>query len=153
MDLILWRHAEAEDGTDDLERRLTPKGRKQSARMAKWLARELKDEPIRVISSVAQRSQQTAQALGHGFEVDGRINPGAPVASYLEVAGWPRGDGRVTIIVGHQPVIGCLASLLLTGRELDWSTRKGAIWWIQRRTRGPQVEYVLRACIAPEQLY
>ena len=34
MDLILWRHAEAEDaraGQDDLERALTPKGERQAA--------------------------------------------------------------------------------------------------------------------------
>ena len=32
MDLIVWRHAEAEDGVPDLERRLTGKGRKQGIR-------------------------------------------------------------------------------------------------------------------------
>ncbi len=37
MELILWRHAEAEDGTHDSERKLTAKGIKQAARMAKWL--------------------------------------------------------------------------------------------------------------------
>jgi len=39
MDLILWRHAEAEDagGKPDLERNLTRHGRKQAARMAEWL--------------------------------------------------------------------------------------------------------------------
>ena len=43
-DLILWRHAEAEDladndetGGNDLSRRLTHKGEKQAARMAAWL--------------------------------------------------------------------------------------------------------------------
>ena len=34
MDLILWRHAEAEPGEPDLERALTPKGVKQARRMA-----------------------------------------------------------------------------------------------------------------------
>ncbi|MGZ5154068.1 MAG: histidine phosphatase family protein, partial [Burkholderiales bacterium] len=31
MDLILWRHADAEDGANDAARRLTPKGLKQAA--------------------------------------------------------------------------------------------------------------------------
>ena len=35
MDLILWRHADAEDGADDLARQLTAKGRKQAARVGK----------------------------------------------------------------------------------------------------------------------
>ena len=35
MDLLLWRHAEAEDGEDDLKRRLTQRGEKQARAMAK----------------------------------------------------------------------------------------------------------------------
>ena len=34
MDLILWRHCEAEPGEPDLGRRLTSKGLKQAERMA-----------------------------------------------------------------------------------------------------------------------
>ncbi len=41
MDLILWRHAEAEDGANDLARELTPKGVKQAARVAEWLLQRL----------------------------------------------------------------------------------------------------------------
>ncbi|MEY2783127.1 MAG: Phosphohistidine phosphatase SixA, partial [Pseudomonadota bacterium] len=40
MDLILWRHAEAHEavlGEDDMQRVLTPRGRKQAERMAVWL--------------------------------------------------------------------------------------------------------------------
>ena len=46
MDLILWRHAEAEDaaeGQGDLDRVLTSRGEKQAARMAAWLDRQLAD--------------------------------------------------------------------------------------------------------------
>ena len=42
MNLILWRHAEAEDGADDLQRALTGKGRRQAARMAQWLTFQLR---------------------------------------------------------------------------------------------------------------
>ena len=31
MNLILWRHAEAEDGSNDLARALTSKGQRQAA--------------------------------------------------------------------------------------------------------------------------
>ena len=40
MDLILWRHAEAEeadDGRPDLERKLTARGERQATRVALWL--------------------------------------------------------------------------------------------------------------------
>ena len=42
MDLIFWRHAEAEDwteGCDDMARSLTPRGEKQGKHMAGWLGR------------------------------------------------------------------------------------------------------------------
>ena len=37
MELIIWRHAEAEEGSPDMSRKLTARGRRQAARMAKWL--------------------------------------------------------------------------------------------------------------------
>ncbi len=43
MDLILWRHAEAEPGEPDLGRRLTAKGLKQAERMGAWLDHHLPD--------------------------------------------------------------------------------------------------------------
>ena len=46
MDLVLWRHAEAQewvDGCHDASRALTPKGEKQAAKMASWLDRHLPD--------------------------------------------------------------------------------------------------------------
>ncbi|MGH8706923.1 MAG: SixA phosphatase family protein, partial [Burkholderiales bacterium] len=63
MDLILWRHAEAEDGPPDLERRLTPRGRKDAAHVAKWLLQRLPSKFV-VLASPALRAQETAQALG-----------------------------------------------------------------------------------------
>ena len=69
MDLILWRHAEAEDwpegdpqGGSDLERSLTSRGEKQAARMANWLDRQL-PEGARIFVSPARRCEQTALAL------------------------------------------------------------------------------------------
>jgi len=40
MELILWRHAEAEPGEPDDARALTGKGHKQAWKMAEWLDRE-----------------------------------------------------------------------------------------------------------------
>ena len=66
MDLVLWRHAEAEDwvqGCDDRQRALTPRGVKQAVKMAAWLDRQLPDG-CRVFASPAIRSQHSATALG-----------------------------------------------------------------------------------------
>ena len=37
MQLILWRHAQAEEDDDDLARPLTAKGHKQARKMARFL--------------------------------------------------------------------------------------------------------------------
>jgi phosphohistidine phosphatase len=65
MDLIFWRHAEAEDwteGCDDMQRSLTSRGEKQAKRMAGWLDRQLPDG-TRIVSSPARRCEQTVMAL------------------------------------------------------------------------------------------
>ena len=49
MDLILWRHAEAEEereGLDDLERGLTSRGEKQAARVARFCDPVKHPEPV-----------------------------------------------------------------------------------------------------------
>jgi phosphohistidine phosphatase len=88
VDLIIWRHAEAEDGVPDLERRLTAKGRKQAERVAQWLLQRL---PARfaVIASPAARAQQTAEALGVPVKTDRSLAPGAAPAAIVKACGWP----------------------------------------------------------------
>lgn len=150
MDLILWRHAEADDGLDDLARNLTPKGEKQAARMAEWLRSRLPAETA-IIASEALRARRTAAALSENVIIDPRLNPGAGPDNYLAVANWPFREGAV-VLVGHQPTIGRMASILLAGIEADWTSRKGAIWWIQHRVREDRPQTVLRAMLSPEQL-
>lgn len=150
MELILWRHAEAEDGRDDLARELTPRGRKQAAKMAAWLNTRL-PEGCRILSSPAARAQQTAQALGRGFETLPQLAPGASVQDILNSAGWPGGDGECVLIAGHQPDLGAVAAQLLGARG-SLSLRKGGVWWFSRRERAGGHEVALRAVIAPELL-
>ena len=163
MELILWRHAEAVDGFPDLERALTPNGHDQARRMAAWLAERLPGR-TRLMSSPAVRARETAQALvkaaGLPMDVDDRLAPDQPPLDYLQAAGWPRDgraeseadDDRVTVIVAHQPVLGYVASRLLTGQEQPMSVRKAAVWWIVRRIRDGEPQTVLKVSIGPEQL-
>ena len=150
MDLLLWRHAEAEDGEDDLRRRLTARGEKQARSMAAWiLAHQPKD--MRIIVSPAIRTQQTAEALKLPFETQRKIGPEACVSELIAAAGWPDASGSV-LIVGPQPSLGRLASLLLAGHEADWSIKKGALWWLSNRTRRGETQTVLRAVLPVELL-
>jgi len=154
MELILWRHAEAEIGEPDLGRKLTRRGEKQARRVAEWLHAQLPDS-AKILVSPATRAQQTARALS---EISRRklrtmetIAPGAGVRDILEAAEWPR--ARVPIvIVGHQPVLGHVASFLLSGDVQGWSVKKAGVWWISSRQRDGDEQAVLRAVISPDLL-
>jgi phosphohistidine phosphatase len=148
LDLILWRHAEAEDGAPDGARALTARGRKQAKTVARWLTRRLPDD-TRILVSPAMRAQETAAALGLAFTTDERIDVGTTAAKVLAAAGWPDGDGTV-LVVGHQPTLGRVVALALTGTPIDWSIKKGAVWWLKRRARDGDAEVVLRAVIGPD---
>ena len=148
MDLILWRHCEAEPGEPDMGRRLTSKGIKQAERMAEWLERHLPDS-CRILVSPADRAQQTAQALQRKSRTVPEIAPGASVSAALAAANWP--DSREPVmLVGHQPTLGMIASFLLSGEEAYWSIRKGAVWWLSNRVRDGGPAIVLKVVIGPD---
>ena len=73
----------------------------------------------------------------------------------LAAAGWPDGLGGASdtvIVVGHQPTLGRVASLLLSGSEANWSVRKGGVWWLSNRRREDDAQVVLRSVINPDLL-
>lgn len=146
MELILWRHADAESGMPDDERPLTAKGIKQAERMADWLKKRLPKDAV-ILASPARRARETVQALTGKFEVSEKVGTGATPQAVLKVARWPHGEATV-VVVGHQPTLGQTAALLLTGKPQEWSLRKGAIWWLARRER----DTIVRAVIAPDLL-
>lgn len=150
MELILWRHAEAEDALPDLARELTGRGRKQASRMADWLNPRLPQD-IRILASPATRTRQTAQALGREFEERSDLGPGASASEVLVAAGWPDAPYPV-LIVGHQPTLGQVAMQLLVGRAGDLAVKKGAVWWFQGRERAGELQVVLRAVAGPDWL-
>lgn len=150
MELILWRHADAEDASPDLSRELTDKGRKQAARVADWLTPRLSPD-IRILVSPAARAVQTAQALGRHYEVVPALAPGAEVGDVLAAAGWPDAT-RPVMIVGHQPTLGQVAMVLLSGQLGDLIIKKGGVWWFQGRKQMGEMQVVLRAVAAPDWL-
>ncbi|WP_295550401.1 phosphohistidine phosphatase SixA [Limnohabitans sp. Rim8] len=153
MDLILWRHAEAheaEPGEDDMQRALTPRGRKQAERMAAWLDIQL-PQGTRVLSSPAIRAEQTVRALNRKYKVRDALSPGASVEDVLETSGWPEARYPV-LLVGHQPALGGLVAKLLGMPEPACAIRKGAVWWLRHRIREAQAQTVLLAVTCPDRL-
>lgn len=150
MDLILWRHAEAEDPSedlDDLERELTTRGEKQAKRMAAWLNERLPRD-ARILVSPSRRTRQTANALERIYTVSPAVAPGASGAELIQATGWP--DAGTVLVVGHQPILGQLAAWLMTGSVLDWSVKKGGVWWLRGRRRDGVLQVVLESVTNPE---
>ena len=119
MELFLIRHAHAVDAEDDDARPLSARGRDQVKTLAGFLSRSGLFAPAEIWHSSLLRSRQTAELLARRLrlEVPLKAIPG------LE----PEGDVRATAkfiaaareplaIVGHEPHLSTLATLLLAGR-------------------------------------
>jgi phosphohistidine phosphatase len=129
MDLILWRHAEAEDGSPDSARKLTKHGRDQARSIAAWLKPRL-PKRCEILVSPAARAQETASALGVRFETTVAVGTNAAAADLIAAIGWPT-RSKAVLVVGHQPTLGRVAATLLADAEADWHVAKGAVWWLR----------------------
>jgi phosphohistidine phosphatase len=153
VDLILWRHAEAQDeeeSGDDLKRCLTRRGEKQAARMAAWLDRHL-PEGARLLCSPARRCEQTVLVLGRKYKIREELAPAATAADLLEVAQWPS-SRQAVLLVGHQPALGEAIARLLHFKHAACPVRKGAVWWLRTRERDGHQQTVLVAVQSPDVL-
>ena len=165
MDLILWRHAEAEDGAvdelqieqpkkqqlpPDMDRSLTHRGEKQALRMAAWLDRQL-PEGARIWVSPARRCEQTALALGRKYKIRPELAPNATPAQLLELVQWPAHKYPV-LVIGHQPTLGQTIAQLLDLKESECAVKKGALWWLRNRERDGENQTVIVTVQSPEVL-
>ena len=160
MDLILWRHAEAQVHPDllggqpgdeaDLARRLTSRGDKQAARMAAWLDRQLPSGAL-IWTSPAIRAEKTAMALGRKLKVSEVLAPEESPMAVLELAQWPVARQPV-VIVGHQPTLGRVVAHLLGLPDPECPIKKGALWWLRQRERDGVLQTVVVTVQTPELL-
>ena len=150
IELLLWRHADAEVGIPDAGRALTKKGLKQAKQVAAWLKPRLPSDCL-ILASPAKRAQQTAAALDLPYTTERRIGVQADIADLIAASNWPKRAGAV-VLVGHQPTLGRLAAWLLSGEPADWTIRKGALWWFSGHTRYGDSETILRTVVSPDLL-
>lgn len=123
-ELILLRHAHADPanaGQDDLQRPLSGIGRSEALAAGEWLrAQGLK--PDRVLCSPAVRTRQTLEALGELG--DAQVLEGAAIyeASPGTLAALvdANQDAACLLLVGHNPGLEQLASLLNSGQTGDY---------------------------------
>lgn len=118
MHLYLIRHAHADDGDDDAARPLSAKGRAQIRRLGGLLRDARAIEAAEFWHSPLVRSRETAERLAR------RLGTVAPLR---EVSGLKPDDDptllarklgdarRPVAVVGHEPHLGLLATLLVGG--------------------------------------
>lgn len=153
MNLLLWRHASADETDDpsaDAVRGLNPRGRRQAALVAAWLNARLPAD-YALFSAPALRAQQTAAALSEDYRTLEELAAVSRPEQILNAVGWPDQRGTV-IVVSHQPLLGALAALLLFGAPTRVSIKKGGLWWIANRDREDRAANVLRAVVTPDLL-
>lgn len=126
MECILVRHGIAVEARewdgDDAARPLTEKGKTRTLRAAAGL-RSLGLEPTHILSSPYARARETAALLqsvlpaGRSVQMCRELEPDRPPSSMVSLfASLP--PAATVVCVGHEPTLGQLASVLLTGKPL-----------------------------------
>ncbi len=126
--LLLMRHAKSgwDDPTlADHDRPLNARGRKAAPRMGELLLEE-RLVPDLIVTSTARRAVDTAHAVVTSTKYDGRVEVTrrlylAEPSGYFEVLSELEHDYARVLVVGHNPGISELASMLC-GEDLDMPT-------------------------------
>jgi phosphohistidine phosphatase len=149
MRLYLVQHGEALPKEEDPERPLSERGRSDVAMTASFL-RQAGIQVTRVAHSGKTRARQTAELLAAvvapGGDAEGRsgIGPMDPIEPLAEeVASW----SQDTMLVGHLPFMGRLASWLLWQGEHPESVgfRPGSVVCLEREAeRGWALAWMIR---------
>ena len=126
---VIWllRHGEAEDGTPDAERRLTPKG-EDEARAAGAALKALGVNLDACLASPKVRAADTARLACQQLDVDAQLEPklgGGPFDAEALAAGL----GDEVMLVGHDPDFS-MAVHTLTGAQVRM--KKGGLAGIEK---------------------
>jgi phosphohistidine phosphatase len=155
--LYLIRHAEASDGEPDAKRPLSGTGRKQVQRLGAFLKRYTEPPPPEIWHSPLLRAQETALLLAEraGWEVGLRsVESIKPDDNPSLIAPKLESFQHSLAIVGHNPHLTLLATLLVTGRCVPpaFVVRKCAVIALEpARGRGEGC-WVVEWQVAPELL-
>lgn len=152
MHLILMRHADALEGSNDLKRELSKKGRRQAKLMAKWIG-DHANASFEVWSSPAVRAVQTVEPINAKINIKKHLSPTAGVKTVLreiETTGY----GKDLLVCGHMPWIALVGQHYLESNQYSTSLnfKKGGILWIEITNMGNYLEKRLMCFINPQDL-
>jgi phosphohistidine phosphatase len=157
--MILWliRHGVAADAEafrgPDLDRPLTPGGRRQAQSFFAHLAKA-RPAPDAVISSAAVRARATAEILCKAYDLPSpimvpKLNPGARFGSFKKVASAYADECACIAIVGHEPDLSNALSKWVAGGALNAPFKKCALAELELR---PGRSARLLTLVAPDLL-
>ena len=138
MELFLLRHGLAvERGTrgfeDDSSRPLTAKGRRQMRKIAAAMKKIEADFDL-ILSSPVLRAKQTAEIVANGLKLQKRLKfsnalaPGGTAAVLMRQLEREKPAPKRTLLVGHEPDLSHLVSLLVAGGpQLQMDFKKGGL--------------------------
>lgn len=138
--LYLMRHADAVTAEDDPQRPLSAKGREQVRLMAEFLSARGGIEVERVWHSPLLRARESADAFCDHLNLSGNRREIDGLQPYDDIRGVARrlsGFGYPLLVVGHEPHLGRLTSMLVCGNVdqdiVDFA--KGAIVCLERESK------------------
>lgn len=148
MHLYLVRHAHAVDGADDAERPLSGKGLAQIRDVGRLLRTAEAVDMQQVWHSPLLRAQDTAVRLVKTLQVEVEllcVNGLRPGDEPELIARRLRNAGKPVMVVGHEPHLSALASLLVFGRENPprFVFKKCAVLRLDRETNGWSVRWLV----------
>ena len=147
------------DYPDDIQRPLTPRGKEKMRRGAKGL-RRLRVEFDLILSSPYRRAKQTARIVAAVYKATDKLkltrtlaSNGDPRALVRELNDIASESKQRVMLVGHEPAMSSLLSVLLTGKtDLSLMLKKGGLCKITvkslRYGKCAQIEWLM----TPKQL-
>jgi len=160
MKLFILRHGDAGAHGDaryptDAARPLTPKGIKRTRQLANWLRR--RDITFDVIfSSPLTRARQTAEIVARGLDIvdclklTKHLAPEGTFVDLLAQVEQVRRKSKAVLLVGHEPGLSALVSLLCTGgSSLRMDLKKGGLCRLELEAARPDRCGVLEWILAP----
>ncbi|MEM8867073.1 MAG: histidine phosphatase family protein [Verrucomicrobiota bacterium] len=121
MKIYLLRHAKADPGFPDSSRVLAPRGRQHASELGKFFTEDERLGPLEIWCSPLKRAQETALLFEKSWggsilarheveQLEPEIDP-EPLVEMISLA------SRDLLIVGHNPSLETLTSLLLSGER------------------------------------
>lgn len=149
--LYLVRHAHAVDAAVDISRPLSDKGRRQIRRLGAFLRKSGALLPAEIWHSPLVRSRQTAEQLAKRLELEVPLRETAGLEPDDDPQATARRAGktrRPLAIVGHEPQLSMVASLLVTGAAdpVIFTLKKSGVIALERAG----TRWVVRWQLSPE---